>query len=223
MGRNAHPEETVEKILDVAMRLFVEHGYDQTSMQDIIDGLGGLTKGAVYHHFKSKEELLSAGMARLMRPSLERMRAIRDAVDYTGLQKLQMLLDEGGRGIDTAFFGEAKPELDPMVNPRMLAMEYHEALEVSARDFVVPVIEQGVRDGSIATRFPKELGEAVCLLLNTWCTPGFYPAVDANEQRRRVAFMQDLLYGMGADVQLDPSRDVETLERRRAFDGAATC
>lgn len=32
MGRNAHPEETVEKILDVAMRLLVEHGYNQTSM-----------------------------------------------------------------------------------------------------------------------------------------------------------------------------------------------
>ena len=53
MARNKHPEETVNLILDVALALFFEKGYDNTSIQDIIDGLGGLTKGAVYHHFKS--------------------------------------------------------------------------------------------------------------------------------------------------------------------------
>ena len=41
------------------LALFFEKGYDNTSIQDIIDGLGGLTKGAVYHHFKSKEDILS--------------------------------------------------------------------------------------------------------------------------------------------------------------------
>ena len=60
MARNKHPEETVNLILDVALALFFEKGYDNTSIQDIIDGLGGLTKGAVYHHFKSKEDILSA-------------------------------------------------------------------------------------------------------------------------------------------------------------------
>ncbi len=54
----------VEDILDVALALFFEKGYDNTSIQDIIDGLGGLTKGAVYHHFKSKEDILSAALDR---------------------------------------------------------------------------------------------------------------------------------------------------------------
>ena len=60
MSRNKHPEETVQLILDVATRLFLEKGYENTSVQDIIDNLGGLTKGAIYHHFKSKEEILAA-------------------------------------------------------------------------------------------------------------------------------------------------------------------
>ena len=64
MARNKHPEETVNLILDVALALFFEKGYDNTSIQDIIDGLGGLTKGAVYHHFKSKEDILSAALDR---------------------------------------------------------------------------------------------------------------------------------------------------------------
>ena len=60
MARNKHPEETVEKILTVSAKLFMEKGYEHTTLQDIIDDLGGLTKGAIYHHFKGKEEILLA-------------------------------------------------------------------------------------------------------------------------------------------------------------------
>ena len=60
MARNKYPELTVEKILDVAKKLFLEKGYDQTTIQDIVDELGGLTKGAIYHHFKSKEDIMNA-------------------------------------------------------------------------------------------------------------------------------------------------------------------
>ena len=60
VARNKHPEETVKRILDVAYSLFMEKGYEATSIQDIINGLGGLSKGAIYHHFKSKEDILIA-------------------------------------------------------------------------------------------------------------------------------------------------------------------
>ena len=59
MARNKYPELTVEKILDVAQKLFLEQGYEQTTIQDIVNNLGGMTKGAVYHHFKSKEEIIN--------------------------------------------------------------------------------------------------------------------------------------------------------------------
>lgn len=52
MARNKYPEATVEKILDVAERPFVERGNEHTTMADIVESLGGLTKGAVHHHFK---------------------------------------------------------------------------------------------------------------------------------------------------------------------------
>lgn len=65
MARNKYPQETVDKILDTAQRLFLTQGYEHTSIQDIIDGLGGLTRGAVYHHFKSKEDILTAVMDRM--------------------------------------------------------------------------------------------------------------------------------------------------------------
>ena len=47
MARNKYPEVTVEKILEVSQRLFMEKGYDNTTIQDIVNELGGLTKGAI--------------------------------------------------------------------------------------------------------------------------------------------------------------------------------
>lgn len=58
MSRNKYPEQTREQILDTATRLFLQQGYEHTTIQNIIDQLGGLTKGAVYHHFSSKEAIL---------------------------------------------------------------------------------------------------------------------------------------------------------------------
>ena len=57
MARNKYPEETRKRIVDTAARLFMEKGYDHTSIQDIIDNLGGLTKGAIYHHLNLKKRL----------------------------------------------------------------------------------------------------------------------------------------------------------------------
>ena len=45
MARNKNPEETVNKILDVSYRLFMEKGYEYTSIQEIIDSWGDLARG----------------------------------------------------------------------------------------------------------------------------------------------------------------------------------
>lgn len=56
--------DTRERILDVALELFTEHGYDSTSLRQIAERLG-LTKAALYYHFESKEDLLQALHLRL--------------------------------------------------------------------------------------------------------------------------------------------------------------
>ena len=62
-------EGTRERVLDVALRLFAQHSFAGTSLQMIADEMG-ITKAAVYHHFHTREELLSA----LARPALVEMR-----------------------------------------------------------------------------------------------------------------------------------------------------
>jgi AcrR family transcriptional regulator len=59
--RAMHAEQTRQQILETAQRLFTELGYDATSLQRIADEMG-LTKAAVYYHFRAKSDILHAAM-----------------------------------------------------------------------------------------------------------------------------------------------------------------
>jgi len=54
-------------LLDVAVRLFTERGYDGTSMGDLAQA-SGLSKSSLYHHFSSREQLLRAALDRAVEP-----------------------------------------------------------------------------------------------------------------------------------------------------------
>lgn len=56
-NKNLQSQETANRILNQAMRIFLEKGYHGTSIDEITQA-AGLTKGALYWHFKSKEDLL---------------------------------------------------------------------------------------------------------------------------------------------------------------------
>ena len=64
--------ETRSLILDAAYRLFSSHGYGQTSV-DAVLGEAGLSKGAFYHHFASKEELFKVLLEDRQRRCVEQM------------------------------------------------------------------------------------------------------------------------------------------------------
>ncbi|GAA1686575.1 TetR/AcrR family transcriptional regulator [Fodinicola feengrottensis] len=50
---------TRQRIQQVALELFAEYGYDKTSLREIAERLG-VTKAALYYHFKSKEAIIAA-------------------------------------------------------------------------------------------------------------------------------------------------------------------
>jgi len=64
MSQTATEQSTRERILDVALDLFVEKGYDKTSLREIAERMG-FTKAALYYHFASKSDLLMALHLRL--------------------------------------------------------------------------------------------------------------------------------------------------------------
>lgn len=90
MARNKYPEETMKLILDVSAGLFSEKGYDNTSLQDIINETK-LSKGAIYHHFDSKEDILKAIFHRLGNENAEIFAEIRDDHNLNAIEKLRKI------------------------------------------------------------------------------------------------------------------------------------
>jgi AcrR family transcriptional regulator len=64
-----------EKLMHVSVELFAERGYAQTSVQEIVDA-AGVTKGALYHYFKSKDDLLFDIYDRMLSLQLDHLREI---------------------------------------------------------------------------------------------------------------------------------------------------
>ncbi|MFJ6392854.1 TetR/AcrR family transcriptional regulator [Streptomyces sp. NPDC091972] len=58
---------TRDRITQTALKLFTAKGYDKTSLREIAEHLG-VTKAAVYYHFKTKEDILTALFAERIRP-----------------------------------------------------------------------------------------------------------------------------------------------------------
>ena len=56
--------DTKEKILETALKLFAKDGYEAVSVSDIADELG-ITKGALYKHYKNKRDIFDSILARM--------------------------------------------------------------------------------------------------------------------------------------------------------------
>lgn len=200
MARNKYPEQTVKRILDVSQQLFMEKGYEHTSLQDIIDNLGGLTKGAIYHHFKSKEDIFLAVMDRIYQGHDAGWDKILEDKNMNGLQKLQRIFYE-------SIFSPSQVEMfktapDFMKNPRMIAMQIQSIYDEAVPRYIEPVIRQGIEDGSIKAKHPRELAEMLLILSNIWISPMVSP-VEPDALYRRFVVYNDMMIAIGLNIFTD--------------------
>lgn len=197
MARNKYPEETVNLILDTATRLFVQKGYERTSIQDIINNLGGLSKGAIYHHFKSKEEILIAVTNKMTEVSNKMLFKIRNAPNMTGKEKLKKLLEDSlNRPVHDEIFSAA-PNIKS--SPALVSSILMESVETVAPEYVLPIIKQGIEDGSIQTEYPEELAELIMLVGNVWLDPMVFDD-DPEKIYRKCVMFDKMLRGFGLDI-----------------------
>ena len=201
MARNKYPEVTVERILDVSQRLFLEKGYENTTIQDIVDELGGLTKGAVYHHFKSKEEIMDAVGDRMFF-SNNPFEAVRGRTDLNGLQKLR-------EAVRLNLSDEERVRLTAQSIPIAKSPRLLQEMIVSNRKVLTPyfleLIEEGNRDGSMHTDYPREIAELLPLLPSLWLLPSVYPA-SREQMKRKFLFLGEMLEKMGVPLMDDSIR-----------------
>lgn len=143
-------EETRSHILDAASELFAERGYSATSVADIC-ARAGVTKGAFYHHFESKQALFLELRDRWLAPLEAQLTLARDP-DETLPQLLQRVADlaretfaEAGEDQRQQVFLEllSAARQDPAILSSMLAPMHR------YREWFAQVISAGIKEGTL--------------------------------------------------------------------------
>ncbi|QVK17648.1 TetR/AcrR family transcriptional regulator [Mycoplasmatota bacterium] len=195
MSRNKYPEVTVNRILDISLELFLKKGYEKTTIQDIVDNLGDLSKGAIYHHFKSKEEIIDAVTVRMYQEH-NPFNKIKEDSPLNGLQKIKKIFIESISSKKQQQLYKSSPTL--MKNPEFLSRQLNQSVSNYA-PLLQQLIEEGMTDGSINITNPKELSEVLMLLLNIWLNPAVF-VVSKKQFVDKVNFLKKILDGIGLPV-----------------------
>ena len=197
MSRNKYPEKTQQLIIQVATKLFMEKGYENTSLNDIIKELGGLTKGAIYQHFKSKEDIYEAVVYQMSAVNDDELTELIQNKKLKGLDKIKLALN---KSLDSAIAGHEKIcKIDYSKNPRMLYELMRELKEEIAPLFIQPLIIQGIEDGSIKTEYPAELSELLAILINIWINPLIFEA-SPEETVNRFKLLAEMMSGYNLNI-----------------------
>jgi AcrR family transcriptional regulator len=157
-----HPDVRRAEILDRAGTLFVQRGYDNVSLNDLIAD-AGVSKGAFYHWFPSKDALITAFAVRSAREQIAALHAAIEACGGDALARLNALLSAG---FDVKMKMGAPEQLAAMAS--LLRTEnahlYGRIIAVSedlARPLLTGVISDGVREGVFRTFDPEGVADMI--------------------------------------------------------------
>jgi AcrR family transcriptional regulator len=147
-----------KEILDVAQRLIYTKGYDDMSIQDILDELK-ISKGAFYHYFDSKVALLDGLLDRMMDDAEGLLRPIVEDKQLPALEKLQRFFAAGTRWkTDRKSF-----MLDLLrvwyTDANALMRQKQEAASVQRlAPMLAKIVCQGISEGVMTTAYPEQIG-----------------------------------------------------------------
>ena len=180
-------EERRTEILDVARRLFLSRGYDATTVNDLISVVG-ISKGAFYHHFASKDDVLRALVWSMAEQGLAAMVPLFERGDFTPLEKLKAFFKDGQKY--RRELRRAPIDYRGVISRREPASAPAGAEQMT--EIIVPhlgrVLEQGAKLGEFDIEEPEETARLV-LNLGSLLHEAFAVALKLGESRRQEAIV----------------------------------
>jgi len=200
----AKSEATIAAILDAAEKLFLARNYANVAMDDIAEA-AGVTKGALYHHFKSKKDLYLAMMHSDLKEKQARMRAGVDAhgTCYERLRRLtESFLDLPPEKRDLIKLVRRDVNIFKGAARDRLVRAYQAALP----DQVEIILRDGIRNRELADADPRLLAWMYVAIVEVALTP--YAGRVLDDQAAMLDFVMGLFFqGAGRSARHAMSRE----------------
>ena len=155
-----------DAFLDAAEHLIRTKGYEQTSVQDILDAAGA-SRGAFYHYFDSKEELLQAVVERMTDAAIAVIEPIVADPDLPAAGKLQAVFSTAGRwktersDLLLAFLRSWYSDENDLVRLRVAR-----AGAARLTPLIAGIARQGAAEGAFSCTSPDDAATILLALLN---------------------------------------------------------
>jgi len=159
------------EILDAAQRFMFSQGYEQMTIQDILDDLK-ISKGAFYHYFNSKTELLEALIARLQSEAEQVIIPILQDSQLSSVEKLQRFFDTAGRW-KTARKEYLLALVQGWYSPEnaVVRQKSEASMLKSMEPLFSELIQQGIREGLMSSSCPGQVGGIIMSLFQGMADP----------------------------------------------------
>ena len=219
-----HPDVRRSEILDQALALFLAHGYDHISLNDII-ARAGISKGVFYHYFLSKEALLAALAARFSQQMLADLDEVLKNRELNPLERLNAFFAKGTR-IKTEFAPGVWAVFGALFRPenQLLYQRIAAASELLFGPVLTEIIAQGVKARVFDTADPEGVADLLQQLASN-THPFVTGIIEAKTEKERQAVLKafhrrlklngiaiDRLLGLADGTLYVPSfRDVKKL------------
>ncbi len=196
MPRNKYPEITRARILEAAQKLFLEKGWENTTVQDIVDELADVTRGAFYHHFQSKDDIIDAVTTQMFSGDVASLIEENTNPNVNGLNRLRNLLSASLVNEEQLKFVKVAPSV--LQSPIFIGKQMKDCVR-SLAPYICKCIEKGNHDGSINVDNPKQAAETFMILANLWLNPITFN-VTKEEYRSKIIHFKSLFDGIGLPV-----------------------
>lgn len=182
-----------QQIIDAAFRCFARKGFHQTTMRDIY-AEAGLSAGAIYHYFKSKEEIIKASFIFDYQRGLPMFQQA--AQDPDPLPAITRLIDFFFAGLESAAaLGADRVNIqgwaEALINPQLLA-PLRETLQAFV-DELSKLVRRGQAMGVInSTLDPEAVGEVILsTYFGLYLQKAFHPELDVAKHKMAVLSLFD--------------------------------
>lgn len=181
----------LESVVDVAFRVFLERGYDATSMEQLA-AAAGVTKSAFYYHVSGKEELLRRGLDR----ALTALFAILDEPASAHGAAVDRLTHVLRRMVEVEV--ELLPEVSVLLHSRGNSETERDAL-TRRRVFdhaVAALLAEAAAEGSVRADLDPELAARLVIGMVTWIVEWYRPGGRLSGSRVADAILAIVLDGL---------------------------
>lgn len=184
--------ERLNEILDVSEKLFASKGYEKTTVNDILDGVG-IGKGTFYHYFGSKEEVMNAVITRMAVIAKTVCEEIANMPGLSAHEKfIKVFTDQPGKN------DEIVEQLHHDDNSALHIKSLTETI-LAISPALAQIIKQGNDEGIYHTPYPQESFEFIYAGAQFMLDPGLFKWSVDELMRKVKAFVHIVETVLGAE------------------------